>query len=124
MDGDSHFISFQKLVSRTVKLLLLSNWPIESWTAVYNEVNSNISDQRIILAYFGLISCYNLVAIYCQLTYVSGLSTYMQVGNDIKIDKQLRNKSLVSLICMCQILIFPFTHHTKTAHKKSTITFW
>ena len=59
MDGDSHFISFPKLVSRTVKLLLLPNWPIESWTAVYNEVSSNVSDQRFILAYFGLISCYN-----------------------------------------------------------------
>ena len=61
MDGDLHFISFPKLVSRTGKLLLLPNWPIESWTAVYNEVSSNISDQRVILAYFGQISCYNLV---------------------------------------------------------------
>ena len=61
MDGDSHFISFPKLVSRTGKLLLFPNWPIESWTAVYNEVSTNISDQRVILAYFSLISCYNLV---------------------------------------------------------------
>ena len=61
MDGDSHFISFPKLVSRTGKLLLLTNWPIESRTAVYNEVSLNVSDQRVILAYFGLISCYNLV---------------------------------------------------------------
>ena len=61
MDGDSHFISFPKLVSRTGKLLLLPNWPIESWTAEYNEVSSNVSDQRFILAYFGLILCYSLV---------------------------------------------------------------
>ena len=105
MDGDSHFISSPKLVSRTGKLLLLTNWPIENRTAVYNEVSLNVSDQRVILAYFGLISCYQ-PRIYCQLTFVSGLSTYIQVRNVIKIDKQLRNKSLVSLICVKFIAIY------------------
>ena len=45
---DSHFKSFPKLFSRTGKLPLLPNWPIECWTAVYNEVSSNVRDQRVI----------------------------------------------------------------------------
>ena len=88
MDGYSHFISFPKLVSRTGKLLLLTNWPIESRTAVYN-----VSDQRVILAYFGLI---HAITSYLLSTYLYFRSLYLYTGQERHKDRQTTLKQVIS----------------------------
>ena len=95
MDGDSHFISFPKLVSRTGKLLLLTNWPIESRTAVYNEVSLNVSDQRVLFwPNFMTITSY-LLSIYLCFRFLPSQERH----------KDRPNKLLVSLICVKFIVI-------------------